>query len=171
MQSRLTRTLLVACCCYVMRGQSPAISFGELISRPKDFDGKRITVRATYRYGFEWQELYCVPSRTTVKVWLAIPPELPKPVQKVLKRLPKHQGTVNATFTGLFHGERSAFGDGGYQFQLDLEKLDQVQIVSKSGAVPEALIPSEQARVCQLALIDARHEAEHAVKPTSGRPK
>jgi hypothetical protein len=170
MQLTLTRALLMACCCATW-SQGQSINFGELISRPKDFDGKRVTVRATYRYGFEWQELYCVPSRKTVKVWLAIPPELPKPVQQVLKRLPKHQGTVNATFTGLFHGERSAFGDGGYQFQLDLEKLDQVQIVSKSGAVPEALIPSEKTRVCQSTVMEAPHEAEHAAKPTSDKPR
>jgi hypothetical protein len=141
--------LLLACCCSAW-GQDLPVSFGELIGRPKDFDGKRITVRATYRYGFEWQELYCMPSRRSARVWLAIPTDLPKQIQNTSKRLPKHQGTINAIFTGLFHGEPSAFGDGAYQYQLDLEKLDQVEVVSKSGAVPDALTPTERTRVCRL---------------------
>ena len=165
---RYTRTLLIACCCATW-GQDPPINFGELITRPKDFDGKRIKVRATYRYGFEWQELYCVPSRTIARVWLGIPPELPKPIQMALKRLPKNQGTVNATFTGLFHGVRSTFGDGGYQYRLDLEKLEEVQVISKNGAVPEALMPSERARVCQATGIGSRHEVEHAFKYAEGQ--
>jgi hypothetical protein len=83
------------------------------------------------------------------KVWLAIPPELPNAVQRSLNRLPKNQGTINAVLTGVFHGSRSAFGDGGYQYQLDLEHLEQVEVVSRSGVVPEALRDSERTKVCQ----------------------
>jgi hypothetical protein len=130
-------------------GQDPVLDLCELLNRPQVFDGKRVSVRASYRYGFEWQEVYCLQCRHLGKVWLAIPPEVPKAAQKSLNRLPKNQGTINATFTGVFHGSRSAFGDGGYQFQLDLERLEQVDVVSKSGAVPEALPDTERAKVCQ----------------------
>lgn len=142
-------TLLIACGGGALAQVAPSVSFVELLKHPSNFDGKRISVRATYRYGFEWQEVYCLSSRATAKVWLAIPPELPGSVQKALRRLPKHQGTVNATFTGVFHGARSAYGDGGYQYQLDLEKIEQVEIVSRSGAVAEALAANERSRVCQ----------------------
>jgi hypothetical protein len=129
-------------------GQDSVLDLCELLNRPQAFDGKQVSVRASYRYGFEWEEVYCLQCRHLAKVWLAIPPELPKAVQRSLNRLPKNQGTINATLTGVFHGSRSAFGDGGYQYQLDLERLEQVEVVSKSGAVPEALRASERTKVC-----------------------
>lgn len=129
--------------------QDSELDLCELLDRPQVLDSKRVSVRTSYRYGFEWQEVYCLPCRYLAKVWLAIPPELPKAVQRSLNRLPKSQGTINATLTGVFHGSRFAFGDGGYQYQLDLEHLEQVEVVSKSGAVPEALRDSERTKLCQ----------------------
>jgi hypothetical protein len=143
----LKALILFASPCFAA-GQDSVLDFCEVINRPAVFDGKRVSVRASYRYGFEWQEVYCLECRSLAKVWLAIPPELPKGVQKNLNRLPKNQGTINATFTGVFHGSRSAFGDGGYQYQLDLESLERVVVVPKSGAVPEALPATERAKIC-----------------------
>ncbi len=145
--------------CWLVAGEDSALDLCDLINRPQAFDGKRVTVRASYRYGFEWQEIYCLQCRHVAKVWLAIPPELPKAVQKSLNRLPKNQGTVNATLTGTFHGSRSAFGDGGYQYQLDLERLEQVNVVSKSGSVPDALRDRERAKLCQGRLQSPAREA------------
>lgn len=56
---------------------------------------------------------------------------------------------VGATFTGSFQGGRSAFGDGAYQYQLDLENVERISVVSESSALPEALRPDERARVCK----------------------
>lgn len=135
--------------CWLTVGEDSALDICGLIDRPQAFDGKRVTVRASYRYGFEWQEIYCLQCRHLAKVWLAIPPELPKTVQRNLSRLPRNQGTVNATFTGVFHGTRSAFGDGGYQYQLDLEHIEHVKVVSTSGAVPDALPDRQRTKLCK----------------------
>jgi hypothetical protein len=133
--------------CWSIFGQDLRVDFCDVIVRPKEFDNKKIVVRATYRYGFEWQEIYSLPCRNNVKVWLSLAADLPRPLQKALRRVPKNQGTVNATFTGLFHANGSAFGDGSYQYQLDLERLENIRIVSKSGAVPAALTPKERLKV------------------------
>src|SRR5690606_7007917 len=98
--------------CWLVAGEDSRSELCDMIDRPQAFDGKRVTLRASYRYGYEWQEIYCLQCRPLAKVWLAIPPELPKNVQRHLNRLPKNQGTVNATFTGMFRGSPSAFGDG-----------------------------------------------------------
>ncbi len=166
----LTGLGLFAFCC-VVAGEESVLDVCDLINRPEAFDGKRVTVRASYRYGFEWQEIYCLECRHLAKVWLAIPPELPKPVQRSLNRLPKNQGTVNATFTGVFHGSRSAFGDGGYQYQLDLERLDKVDVISKSGAVPDALPTGERAKLCQGRVrTPAPEGARRKESPSAKRP-
>ncbi len=37
---------------------------------------QEVNVRATYRYGFEWQELYCLDCKDKGKAWLEVPLDL-----------------------------------------------------------------------------------------------
>lgn len=85
--------------------------------------------------------------RSAAKVWLELPSQAPRALQGTLDRLPKNQGTINARFTGIFRGP-SAFGDGGYQYQLELEHMTEMSVVSKQGFVPDALSAKERERVC-----------------------
>lgn len=135
--------------CGIMEAQQPErVSFCDLIKEPDKFDGRTVTLKASYRYGFEWQELFCVSCRGAARVWLDLGEEPSKTLARGLRRLPKHLGTVNGTFTGVFRGKASAYGDGGYKFQLDLSALTGVDVVSKSGAVPESLTTAERKRLC-----------------------
>ena len=47
-----------------------AMSYCELLRHPKEYDGKDVVVRASYRYGFEWQEMFCLDCRRLGKTWL-----------------------------------------------------------------------------------------------------
>lgn len=141
---------LLACLllCEIMEAQQPErTSLCDVIRDPGKFDGRAVTLKASYRYGFEWQELFCVSCRGAARVWLNLGDEPSKALARELRRLPKHQGTINGTFTGVFRGKPSAYGDGGYRYQLDLSALTGVDIVSKSGAVPEALPAVEGKRL------------------------
>lgn len=141
---------LLACVvpCRVMEAQQPQrVSFCDLIKEPGKFDGRVVELEASYRYGFEWQELFCSSCRGTPRVWLNLGEEPSKTLARELRRLPKHQGTINGTFKGVFRGKPSAYGDGGYKFQLDLSALTGVEVVSKSGAVPERLAVAERKRL------------------------
>ena len=54
---------LLACIvsCGIIEAQQPErVSFCDLIKDPGKFDGRAVTLKASYRYGFEWQELFCV---------------------------------------------------------------------------------------------------------------
>ncbi|HRV09446.1 MAG TPA: hypothetical protein P5568_13345 [Acidobacteriota bacterium] len=142
--------VLLACVvpCGVMEAQQPErVSFCDLIKEAGKFDGRVVTVTASYRYGFEWQELFCVSCRGAGRVWLNLGEEPSKTLARELRRLPKHQGTINGTFTGVFRGKASAYGDGGYKYQLDLSALTGVDLVSKSGAMPEVLPAPERKRL------------------------
>jgi hypothetical protein len=124
------------------------VDYCDLVANPTAYDGKRVDVIGTFRYGFEWQELYCLKCRGSEKTWVGFPNDPTKGVNRVLRSIPKGMGTVNATFRGVFHGN-GGFGDGGYRFLLQVEAIEGAVVISRSGAVPEALKASERRRVCQ----------------------
>ena len=68
-------------------------------------------------------------------------------MKMALRRAPKGQGTLNGTFQGIFRAMPGAFGDGGYKFQLELEKVTGIEVISRSGGVPEVLNESERRRL------------------------
>jgi hypothetical protein len=131
-----------------MAGYTP-VSYCELVRYPKEYDGKIVAVRATYRYGFEWQELLCIKCRDQRKTWLEFEAEPASGVRRALGKAPRHQGTLNATFYGTFRGTKGPYGDGGYVFRFDVKFIKGVEIVSKDGWAPEHLSASEQQKLCQ----------------------
>jgi hypothetical protein len=131
-----------------MAGYMP-VSYCELIRHPKEYDGKNIAVRATYRYGFEWQEMFCMRCRDDGKTWLEFGTDTPAGVRRALGKAPRHQGTLNATFYGTFRGSKGPYGDGGYAFRFDVKAVKGVETVSKDGWAPERLSASEQQKLCQ----------------------
>jgi hypothetical protein len=54
----------------------PTLRFCDLVRNPAEYNGKTVTVRATYRYGFEWEELYCLDCLDKGKAWLEVPSDL-----------------------------------------------------------------------------------------------
>jgi hypothetical protein len=129
-------------------GYSP-VSYCELIRHPKDYDGKKVAVRATYRYGFEWQELFGVKCRDQGRTWLEFGADSASATRRALAKAPNHQGTLNATFYGTFQASKGPFGDGGYAFKFDVQSVKAVEVISKDGWAPERLSTSEQQRLCQ----------------------
>lgn len=124
------------------------VAYCDLVHDPARYDGKRVTVSASYRYGFEWQELYCLTCQGAGRTWLEFPQDPPPEMKRAFKGTPKGQGTLNATFRGVFQAKPGSFGDGGYKFRLVLEDLSAVKVVSRSGGVPEVLIETERRRLC-----------------------
>src|SRR3712207_4532748 len=47
-----------------------AVAYCDMLANAQDYDGKEVSVRASYRYGFEWQELFCIECRNLGKTWL-----------------------------------------------------------------------------------------------------
>lgn len=128
---------------------SPVVDYCDVLKSPNDFDGKRVTLRATYRYGFEWQEIFCLQCRDRGKTWLEIDDDAISPKsKKMLKKLPKNDGTINAIFTGKFESSKGPFGDGSYRFRFVLEEIRQAKLVSKSGFDPTQLPEDVRKKLC-----------------------
>lgn len=123
------------------------VEYCHLIKNPAAYDGKQVTLRATYRYGFEWQEIYCLKCRDLGKTWLEIW-DPTKKSSEILKKLPNDDGTVNATFTGTFQSSGGPFGDGSYRFRFLLREISQAELLTKSGADPNALPENLRKKVC-----------------------
>ncbi|MFV0388159.1 MAG: hypothetical protein ACK5NT_05335 [Pyrinomonadaceae bacterium] len=127
--------------------ESSTVTYCELLKNPEKYDGKEVKVRATYRYGFEWSEIYCLDCRSIGKTWLEAS-NITKKSEKILKKLPRDDGTVNAIFTGTFESSKGPFGDGSYRFRFMLKEISQAELVTKSGADPEQLPEDIRKKVC-----------------------
>lgn len=127
--------------------QAEHTDFCDLLRQPERFDGHLVVFEASNRYGFEWDEIFCISCLGPQRVWLEVKDEPSKRLNRQLKRLPKHSATLNATFTGIFRSKPGAFGDGGYKYQLDLLGLENIEIVSKKSPAPEYLPPKEKKRL------------------------
>lgn len=124
------------------------ITYCDTVNDSKKYDGKEVSVRATYRYGFEWQELFCLDCRKVGKTWLEFDDDAVAQYKAALKKFPKHQGTVNAVFTGTFESSKGPYGDGGYRFKFVVRAISNAEVVSKSGWDPEHLPSNSRKKVC-----------------------
>jgi hypothetical protein len=125
------------------------VEYCNLVRNPEKYDGKNITVQATYRYGFEWAEMYCVDCRDVGKTWVQLDQDDWVGSKSSLKRLPKNAGTVNAVFSGTFHSADAHYGHlGAYRFMFTVRSLTKVEKVYNDGRVPEQLPPDARKKAC-----------------------
>jgi len=130
-------------------GESQQLTrFCDVMNDPGKYDGKEITVSATYMYGFEWQELLCLDCHHVGKTWLEFDEDDAGKLKKALKKAPKTTGTINAIFSGIFKSSGGPYGDGGYRYQFIVKRLSHVEVIYKNGLSVEALPPSARRRVC-----------------------
>ena len=109
-----------------------AVTFCDLVRNPDKYNGQDVSVRATYRYGFEWQELYCLDCKDKGKAWLEVPFDLDDPAIRPLRRAPKGAGIVNLTLQGVFVSGNHYFGHMGmYPYKFVVHKITDVAVVSK----------------------------------------
>jgi hypothetical protein len=107
-----------------------SVSFCDLFRNPAKYDGKEVIVRATWRYGFEWSQFYCIDCSTKEMTWLEISPDLDEESSRVLKHIPK-AGIVNITVKGVFQS-KGHFGHlNGYPNQFIARKVSNAVVVSK----------------------------------------
>ena len=129
-------------------GSDPIVTFCDLVRSPQEFKGKEVTVKATYRYGFEWQEFYCLDCLDKGKAWLEIPVDIDDASEKAMRRAPKGAGIVNLTVRGtLFSG--STFGHlNGYRYKLVAKNISSVAVIVKGAKSVAEENAAEQRWAC-----------------------
>jgi hypothetical protein len=131
----------------VVKPQSP-VTFCDLVRNPEKYNGEEITVRATYRYGVEWSQLYCLDCADKGKAWLQIPVDLDDASQRSLRKLPKGAGIVNLTVQGVFSSGGSFGHENGHRFQIVANRISDVAVIQKGAKPPAVEEKHEKQRAC-----------------------
>jgi hypothetical protein len=111
------------------------VSYCDLVKTPQEFVGKRIRVRAIYKYGFEIQHLdspACCPVRGT-KIWVEIESGLEGDSLKLYRKFPKGMGLALATLEGAFESG-GPYGDGGYRLKFTVDKIVKLEGTARASA-------------------------------------
>jgi hypothetical protein len=109
--------------------QAP-VALCDLLRHSDNFSGKEVTVRGTYRYGFEWSELHCLDC-LPLRIWLEFSDDMDHASEKLLKHIPKGAGIVNLTVQGIFESGTTYGHMNGYRFQLTARKVSNVVVLQK----------------------------------------
>jgi len=124
------------------------VEYCELIKNPSLYDGKRVRVEATYRYGYEWSEIYCTDCFDLMKrTWVEFDNldescTSKKFLKKLRKDSPKGR-TLSVVFSGTFESAKNRYGHlNGYQFQLDVSCVEKAKVLLEDSPLPTS--PSKE---------------------------
>jgi hypothetical protein len=105
-----------------------SVTFCDLLRNPEKYNGKVVTVRATWRYGYEWSQFYCLDCLDKGKAWLDTSNEMDDASIRTLKRTPG-SGIVNLTVEGVFMSGGTFGHLNGYPYQLVAHRVSNLAIV------------------------------------------
>jgi hypothetical protein len=108
-----------------------ATTLCDLLRNPDKYVGQLVRVRATLRYGFEWEQFYCLDCLDRGKAWLTMPSDMDNKSDKVFKKMPKGAGIVNVTVVGIFHFGGSYGHLNGYRYELIAQQIRDVAVIQK----------------------------------------
>jgi hypothetical protein len=127
----LIRVVLILLLSESVAGSDATVSFCDLVRNPEKFNGREVTIRATYHYGFEWEQLYCLDCLDKGKAWLEISDDIDDASQKALRRTPKGAGIVNLTVSGIFMSGSTYGHLNGYRYKFVAKKISNVAVIIK----------------------------------------
>jgi len=126
----------------------------EVLRDSEFYNGKQVTVRATFRLGRKQSQLYCMACIDGGRVWMRellpargeVAPGLKKLNDLILEN---EKGiTVNGIFTGTFRGAGQYGRLGAFTYQIDVQEVGEIEFVSATGIDPEDLSKEIMKKVC-----------------------
>jgi len=133
--------------------KTPAVSYCELVRNPEKYDRKQVRTQATYRYGFEWSELYCLDCLKEGNVWVEFESSFKACTKSSIARNVGDNGfvgrTVNLIVVGTFYSGGNYGHMGEYRFKFVVNCLERAEVVINDSPLPDKLPPEAAARVCK----------------------
>lgn len=132
----------------------PRMELCEVLRDSEFYNGKQVTVRASFRLGKKQSQLYCMACMEGGRVWMRevlpssgeVAPGLRKLNDLILEN---EKGiTVNGIFTGTFRGAGQYGRLGAFTYQIDVQEVSEIEMVSATGIDPEDLSKEMQKKVC-----------------------
>lgn len=132
----------------------PRMELCEVLRDSEFYNGKQVTVRATFRLGKKQSQLYCMACMEGGRVWMRevlpssgeVAPGLRKLNDLILEN--ETGITVNGIFTGTFRGAGQYGRLGAYTYQIDVQEVSEIEMVFATGIDPEDLSREMQKKVC-----------------------
>jgi hypothetical protein len=133
-------------------GNLETVAFCDLIRNPKVHDQKTVRIKAIYRYGYEWSELYCLDCIDAGKVWVELDDSFATNTDiKLAKRIGDNGfpgRTVSIVAVGEFYGTGGGYGhQGSYRYKFRITRLEQASILLNDSPIPAKLPKSVLPRV------------------------
>jgi TonB family protein len=127
--------------------QSP-ITICDLVRNPQKYNDQKVTVRATWRYGFEWSQLYCLDCLDMGKAWLDRSSDLDEASERALKKIPKGAGIVNLTVEGVFRSDGTFGHLNGYRYEIVPSRISNISVIQKGAKSPAEDQKAERRWAC-----------------------
>ena len=130
--------------------QETVLHLCDVLQKPEQYNGKQITVKATYRVGFENSQMYCMACLSEGYVWMdtaQVHGDVSSSVKK-LYRLEKEGGTLNGIFTGTFYGPGFYGHMGTGKYEIKVEKIRELKLIGHTWVIPEVLPKKIRQKVC-----------------------
>ncbi|HKD79675.1 MAG TPA: hypothetical protein VKH81_08275 [Candidatus Angelobacter sp.] len=127
----------------------------EVLRNSEFYEGKQITVRATFRLGRKQSQLFCMACIDGGWVWMREVLPASGEIAPGLKALndliqENEKGImVNGVFTGTFRGPGVYGRLGAFTYQIDVQEVREIELISHAGPDPEDLSAAMKKKVCQ----------------------
>ena len=128
------------------------VNLCDLIQSPEKFEQKMVRVKAIYRYGFEWSEIYSLKCKTTKRVWVESKDVKCKDADRVDKMDFAGMGgrTFGVITVGQFTGEKRGYGHmNEFNYLLKVKCFEKAEYLDDKGSVPEALAPEQSQKISE----------------------
>lgn len=130
--------LLLPTSAYCIEQSSPVaavtVVFCNLVKQPESYDNLTIRVRAVYRYGFEWSELFCLTCPDAGLVWVELGDNIASNTKKNVMdkvRSRDHKGRIlNVVVVGTFYGKKGGYGHlGAYKYKFVIRSFEMAEVI------------------------------------------
>ena len=130
----------------------PTVTFCDLSKHPEIYSNKRIRVRAVYRVGFEWQEIYSLRCPDAPSTWLEFSNNIDEgPSRTQLKKMDlgnRFSISVGVVLEGRLTGYGGGYGHmNGYALAFTADCIESAKRLDTHGFHRRALLPEDRKRI------------------------
>lgn len=138
-----------------LSGPPLRVNLCEVLRNSEFYEGKPITVRATFRLGRKQSQLFCMACMDEGRVWMReiLPSggEIAPGLKKLNDLIQENEKgiTVNGVFTGTFRGPGVYGRLGAFTYQIEVQEVREIEVIYNAGPDPEDLPKEIKEKACR----------------------
>jgi hypothetical protein len=137
----------------------PLVNYCDLMAAPKVYFNKEVRLRAVYRWGFEWQQVYSTRCLDGPNTWVEFASDQGCPETIVHEGPVKDDGssdsnlemsgqTLGVVFRGRLTGWGSGYGHlGAFATEFQVTCMEEMTLLDLQSYYPTALTPAMRKRI------------------------